>query len=187
MAKRTQIVCIHEGHPGHSIDPLFANSFLKAYNPEWLRPWKTGLVRFIGYGDKTTLLNHFVPELKTCINYGSDVTLIVLADVDDLKDCEELKRIYWQKAQEAGIKEDAFNKVVFAFPRNRIENWVEFLLTGKTNEGKEGPRIYDNTKVRDAGKKLAELCRNTGEMGEVFPQSLLWTCKNWHTLVSRMK
>ncbi|MDR3334981.1 MAG: hypothetical protein LBT13_08890 [Treponema sp.] len=59
MAKRTQIVCIHEGTKGASIDPVFANAFLKSYDPEWVRPWKTGVVRFVACRGKSELLDAF--------------------------------------------------------------------------------------------------------------------------------
>ena len=62
MSKRTQIVCIHEGKQGASINPVFANSFLKTYNPEWIRPWKTAVVRLVPYGGKSELRDAFPPE-----------------------------------------------------------------------------------------------------------------------------
>jgi hypothetical protein len=38
VPNRTQVVVMHEGKDGVSIDPIFVNSFLKKYAPEWLRP-----------------------------------------------------------------------------------------------------------------------------------------------------
>jgi hypothetical protein len=126
MSKRTQIVCIHEGRKGASIDPVFANTFLKEYAPEWIRPWKTGLVRLVPYGGKSELRYAFPRELKNCDSAGGDATLIVLADIDDMKDADQLKQRYWETAKNAEISKETFDKAVFIFPKNRIENWIEF-------------------------------------------------------------
>jgi hypothetical protein len=76
MSKRTQIVCIHEGKKRASIDPVFVNSFLKAYNPDWIRPWTTGVVRLIPYGGKSELRDAFPRELKHCITaVGEHITI----------------------------------------------------------------------------------------------------------------
>ncbi|HKR11356.1 MAG TPA: hypothetical protein VJT15_04825 [Pyrinomonadaceae bacterium] len=44
MANRTQIVCLHEGKKGRSIDPVFINRLMRSLNPAWIRPW--GAIRF---------------------------------------------------------------------------------------------------------------------------------------------
>jgi hypothetical protein len=116
MPKRTQIVCIHEGKKGPSIDPVFANAFLKAYDPEWIRPWKTTAARFTGYGGKAELRKAFPKELQSCSTAGGDTTLVVLADVDDdLENGDELKSKYWKEAETAGLSRELFEKVVFIF------------------------------------------------------------------------
>jgi hypothetical protein len=186
MPKRTQIICIHEGKKGLSIDPVFANAFLKAYNPEWIRPWKTTAARFIGYGGKTELQKAFSKELQSCGTVGGNTTLVVLADVDDLKNSGELKAKYWEEAEAAGLSRELFERVVFIFPKNRIENWVEFLNAGTTDENQEGPRVKDLSTVRDAARKLANLCRS-GHTPDPFPPSLEWSCHNWRALVDRMR
>ena len=40
MANRTQIVCLHEGEKGRSIDPVFINALLRDLEPSWIRPGK---------------------------------------------------------------------------------------------------------------------------------------------------
>ncbi|MDR2394454.1 MAG: hypothetical protein LBD93_09930 [Treponema sp.] len=186
MSKRIQIVCIHEGKKGVSIDPVFANSFLKAYVPEWIRPWTTGVVRFVSYGGKSELRDAFPHELKHCVTSGGNTTLIVLADIDDLENGDQLKQKYWETAQTAGISKETFDKVVFIFSKDRIENWIEFLTTGATDENKEGLRVRDNAIVRDAARTLAKKCRS-GQTSEPFPPSLEWSCRNWRTLVKRIQ
>ncbi|MDR2095288.1 MAG: hypothetical protein LBP76_07195 [Treponema sp.] len=186
MPKRTQIICIHEGKKGRSIDPVFANAFLKTYNPEWMRPWKTTAARFIGYGGKTELRKAFPNELQSCAAAGGNTTLIVLADVDDLKNGDELKAEYWEESEAAGLPRELFEKVVFIFPKNRIENWVEFLNTGTTDENQEGPRVKELSTVRDAAKELAKFCRS-GHAPGPLPPSLEWSCRNWRALVERMR
>lgn len=78
-----------------------------------------------------------------------------------------------------------FNRVVFIFAKDRLENWIEFLQTGTTDEAREGRRERDNRKVRDAAKKLAKLCL-AGKPVKDMPPSLQWSCENWQTLVQRM-
>jgi hypothetical protein len=186
MPKRTQIICIHEGKKGLSIDPVFANSFLKAYDPEWIRPWKTTAARFIGCGNKIELRKAFPKELQSCGTAGGDTTLVVLADLDDLKNGDELKSKYWEEAEAAGLSRELFERVVFIFPKYRIENWVEFLNTGTTDENQEGPRVKDLSTVRDAARKLARFCR-LGYASGPLPPSLEWSCRNWRVLVDRVK
>jgi hypothetical protein len=188
MAKRTQIVCIHEGKKGASIDPVFANAFLKAYNPEWIRPWKTGAVHFVACGGKSELLDAFPQELQKCEAAGGDTTLIVLADVDDnLENSGQLKEKYWKTAQKAEISKEIFDKAVFIFPKDRIENWIEFLSTETTDERREGRRVTSNVRVANCAKLLAKKCRSSGQLDETFPPSLTWSCHNWRSLVERMK
>ncbi len=187
MSKRTQIVCIHEGKKGASIDPVFVNAFLKAYDPEWIRPWGTSKIRLVPKGGKTELQADFPKELKNVLRAGADTTLIVFADIDDkLKTGDELKELYWRTAQENGISREEFDKVVFIFSKDRIENWIQFLQTGQTDENKEGPRVNNNSEVRNAAQKLAEMCLS-GNPTVSLPPSLHWSCNNWHQLINRMK
>jgi hypothetical protein len=137
-------------------------------------------------GGKTALLARFPYELSACKARGGDATLIILADVDDdCIDCEELKCKYHEKAKESGITEEEFEKIVFIFPKDRIENWIEFLNTGSTDENREGPRVsLDEAKI--AAKKLAEACKLSSKIDQTFPPSLLWSCRNWRVLAKRM-
>jgi hypothetical protein len=188
MAKRTQIICIHEGMEGRSIDPVFANAFLKTYNPEWLRPFATGKARFIACGSKAELQQRFPQELKNCNSMGSDTTLIVLADIDELETGGQLKNLYWETAEKNGITREMFEKAVFVCPKYQIENWVQYLSTGDTNENTEGPRVgNDNRKVRDMAQVLAKKCRQTQQTKVSLPPSLEWSCHNWRILVERMQ
>lgn len=184
MRKRTKIVCIHEGE-ANSTDRIFANAFIRALKggSGWLRD-----LRFCAYGGKTNLLDKFSVELKACGKQGANTTLVVLADVDD--DCENpdaLKHKYHVKAQENGISDDLFNRAIFIFPKDRIENWIEFFETGKIDENEEGPRV-DTCVAKRSGRKLAELCKKGPcDAKHQIPPSLLWSCNNWRVLVERMK
>jgi len=188
MPKRTQIICLHEGDRNNegklnSIDPIFVNAFFKAYKPNWVR----GGLRPVLCGGKTRLLERFPEELKLCASQGGDTTLVVIADVDDdCKDCDTLKMKYHSKAKESGLSDELFEKVVFIFPKDRIENWVEFLNTGHTDESTEGPRV-DPAVAAAAARKLAKICKHSDKPNEQFPPSLQWSCHNWKTLVERMR
>jgi hypothetical protein len=127
------------------------------------------------------------PELQSCLEMGGDTTLMVWADVDhDMVDGEQLKAEFWKFASQSGITKEDFGQVVFVFAKDRIENWIEFLLTGKTDESKEGPRQKHDRAVADAAKSLAQRCQ--GQIsGPPNPPSLEWSCQNWRKLAARMK
>lgn len=186
MAKRTQIVCLHEGEKGRSIDPVFINRLLKSLKPAWIRPWGSNVVRLIPCDGRSQLIKRMPDELKLCLKAGGHVTLMVWADQDDdVDDAEALKTKFWIEAQKQGITRDQFDQVVFAFPRDRLENWIQFLLEGQTNEEEEGPRIKNNKLVADAAKILAKRCA-TQQAEPPLPPSLVWSCENWKTLVARI-
>jgi hypothetical protein len=118
---------------------------------------------------------------------GADTTLMIWADLDhDVENGEELKARFWTAAQQNGITREQFNQVVFVFAKDRIENWIEFLLTGTTDEAREGSRQKHDRPVADAAKKLASRCSGR-ENGPPIPPSLEWSCQNWRSLVERMR
>ena len=191
MPKRTQIICMHEGKRNkegllRSIDPIFASAFIREFKPSWLRGGRTGF-RTLECGDNTRLLERFPIELKICAQQGGDTTLIVLADVDDVhKDCDTLKAKYHAVARAHDLSDELFEKVVFIFPKDRLENWIEYINTEHTDENKEGPRV-DPSVAADAAKKLANMCKHQDKLSETLPPSLQWSCRNWKILLERMK
>lgn len=188
MASRTQIVCLHEGEQGHSIDPVFIRTLLKTLDPAWIRPWKgSNIIRAIDCGGRSNLIARMPAELRTCLEMGADTTLMVWADLDDNMDHgDQLRQAFWTSAEENGITKDEFDRVVFVFAKDRLENWIEFLLTGSTDEAREGPREKDGRRVAEAAKMLAQKCRGQLQ-GAQFPPSLNWSCQNWRRLVERMR
>jgi hypothetical protein len=188
VPSRTQVVCLHEGKKGHSIDPVFIRVLLKALDPAWLRPWKgNNVIRAIDCGGRADLISRMPTELRNCLEMGGDTTLMVWADLDhDMADGAALRQQFWTAGQQAGITQDEFAQVVFVFAKDRLENWVEFLLAGSTDESKEGPRLKHDKPVADAARELARRCK-----GQVVappnPPSLDWSCQNWRRLVERMR
>lgn len=185
MAKRTQIVCLHEGKNGN-VDQVFINRLLKKLDPSWLRPFKTGVARFVCGGGRNEhgMYRKFIEELAHCDRQGGDTTLIVLSDVDDLETPDKLKSIFDQRAAIENLG-SALSKVVYIFPQNRIENWFEYLLDGATDESKEGKRR--NTKdASNAADKLAKMCIENQRNSNI-PLSLQWSCNQWRDLVNNMK
>ncbi len=187
MPSRTQIVCLHEGEKGRSIDPLFIRTLIKALDPSWIRPWPgNNVIRPVDCGGRKALIARMPVELKQCLAAGAKTTLMVWADVDDdMEGPEALKREFWNKAQEAGITPEQFDQVVFVFAKDRIENWVQFLETGSTDESIEGPRVKHDRQASDAAKKLASLCLSGGAI-QAIPESLEWSCRNWRALKARI-
>jgi hypothetical protein len=118
---------------------------------------------------------------------GGDTTLMVWADLDhDMDNGEQLKTRFWETAQQHGITTDQFDQVDFVFAKDRLENWIEFLLTGTSDESREGPRQRHDKPVADAAKMLARWCSGR-ETAPPIPASLQWSCQNWHNLVDRMR
>ena len=118
---------------------------------------------------------------------GGDVTLMVWADLDhDMIDGDSLKEKFWSVAQRDGISRNEFDQIVFVFARDRLENWIEYLLSGETDESKEGRRVKHDRDVARAAKILADTCA-AGAPAEQMPPSLVWSCGNWRRLVMRMR
>ena len=187
MPSLTQIVCLHEGEKGRSIDPVFINTLIKALNPAWVRWEGSNIVRPIPCGGRKNLISTMPNELRHCLSRGAQTVLMVWADLDhDMADGEQLRNEFWVAAKAAKITRDEFDQVVFVFAKDRLENWIEFLKTGSTDERREGPRIKDNKQVADAAKALAARCKGNGP-GPALPPSLSWSCDKWRTLVERMR
>lgn len=154
--------------------------------------WRTGgLGRFFNSsccrGSRAAVIEKMSSELLSCRAAGGNTTLMVWADLDhDRDNGEALKADFWQEAQQNGISNVDFAGVVFIFAKDRLENWVEFLQTGKTDEFKEGPRVKHNRIVADAAKKLADFCKARKPLDGI-PPSLQWSCENWHVLARRLK
>lgn len=187
MPSRTRIVCLHEGQRGRSIDPLFINKLIKALDPSWIRPWDgSNVIRLVPCGGRASLIEQMPGELKRCLEVGSDATLMVWADLDDDQpEPDDLKNRFRSEANKSGISKGDFEKVVFVFAKDRLENWIQFLETGTTDESAEGPRVRNPKQAADAAKELARRCQGR-VTGPTLPPSLEWSCKNWRELCARM-
>jgi hypothetical protein len=188
VPSRTHIVCLHEGKKGRSIDPVFIRTLIKTIDPAWVRPWPgNNVIRPIDCGGRNSLIERTPTELRICLGMGADTTLMVWADVDDnMRDPNQLRDAFWERARREGIAREQFDQIIFIFARDRLENWIEFLLTGTTDETTEGPRQKHDKAVADAARVLAQRCKNQGG-GPPLPASLSWSCQNWRSLVERMQ
>lgn len=187
MANRTQIICMHEGVKGRSIDPVFINRLIRSLKPSWIRPFKgSNLLRLEPGRSRTELIKKMPDELKKCLSVAG-TTLMVWADLDDdMPDGDTLKEVFWKSAQAAGIIRQEFDTVVFIFAKDRLENWIQYLTEGTTDESVEGPRVKHDRMVADAAKTLAKRCLQS-QTEPPLPPSLEWSCKNWRQLVKLMK
>ncbi len=185
---RTQIVCLCEGRKGESIDEVFINRLMKSLQPDWLRPWTgSNVVRIDACGGRKEVIEKLPSELTRCLSAGGHTTLMVWADCDDnCTDGEALKAIFWKEAERKGITKEQFDRTVFIFAKDRLENWIEFLQTGNTDEAEEGPRVKHNRDAAEAAKKLAAYCKARKPV-DAMPPSLQWSCKNWRALNDGMK
>ncbi len=186
MASKTQIVCLHEGVRGNT-DSVFINRLIRSLKPAWLKPFPgNNFVRLVPCGGRNSVIQRMPRELKICLNRGVKTTLMVWADLDhDMKDGNALRNKFWQTAQAEGVTEKEFNTIVFVFAKDRLENWIQYLNEGSTDEAVEGPRQSSNRKVAEAAKKLADRC-SKDQSDPPLPCSLEWSCKNWRELRKRM-
>jgi hypothetical protein len=169
-----------------SNDLVFINALMKSLKPAWVRRQGSSVVApEEPCGGRKALIEKMPARLRNCLNRGGDTTLMVWADCDDnCADGEALKNVFWKEAERQGITREQFDRVVFVFAKDRLENWIEFLRTGNTDEAKEGPRVKHGRDVGEAAKKLAELCKS-GKSIDGMPLSLQWSCRNWRTLAER--
>lgn len=185
MASRTQIVCLCEGRKGESIDEVFINRLVKSLALSWIRPQGSNIVRLVPCGGRKSVVEKMPEELKSCLEAGT--TLMVWADCDDnCSDGEALEALFWKEAQRQGVTQAQFDRAVLIFAKDRLENWIEFLMTGSTDESKEGPRVNHNREAAEAAKTLARHCK-AGKPVDGMPPSLQWSCNNWRELAERMK
>jgi hypothetical protein len=161
---------------------------LKALDPAWIRPWEgNNIIRSIDCGGRAELIARMPAELQNCLQMGAATTLMVWADLDEnTENGDQLRNMFWEGAQAKGIGRVEFDQVVFVFAKDRLENWIEFLLTGATDESREGPRQKHDRLVADAAKSLAKRC-SLGGTEPPLPPSLAWSCRNWRALVERMR
>jgi len=165
---------------------VFINKLMRALKPNWVRPEGSNVVRILPCGNRAGVIKRTPTELKNCLNAGGHTTLMVWADCDhDCADGNALRELFWQEAQRQEITKAQFDRVVFLFAKDRIENWIEFLTTGNTDESNEGRRVKHNREAAEAAKKLASMC-SKGKPVKNMPPSLDWSCKNWRALVGRM-
>jgi hypothetical protein len=131
------------------------------------------------------LIARLPAEVNAAEQAGGNTTVMVWADVDDnMAGPDALREAFWAECLRAGIARARFEEVVFALAEDRLENWIEFLNTGTTDEAREGPRVGDPEAVR-AARRLAELCSQGGPVPGM-PASLAWSCANWRALKKRM-
>lgn len=187
MASRTQIVCLCEGEKGGSIDEVFINKLMKILKPQWVRQQGSNVVRLVPCGSRSAVIKRVPEEIKLCLTAGGHTTLMVWADCDhNCADSEALKTEFWKEAHRVGIARHDFDRIVFIFAKDRLENWIQFLNRGQTNETEEGPRLKHSKEAADAASKLADFCK-AGQAVENMPPSLVWSCRNWRALADRMK
>ncbi|MCA9205204.1 MAG: hypothetical protein KDA59_19260 [Planctomycetales bacterium] len=176
-----------EGESGASIDSVFINRLIRSLKPIWIRKQGSNFVVVLPQGGRKSLIAAVPAELRRCLKQGGNTTLMVWADLDDdMDNGDQLVNEFREAAHAEGISDDDFEKIVFIFAKDRLDNWVEFLETGSTDESVEAPRVKQGRRVRDAAYSLAERCKQ-GKATPPLPPSLVWSCKNWRRFVERMQ
>jgi hypothetical protein len=122
------MVCLCEGRKGECIDEVFINARLKSLKPAWIRHDGSNVVRLVPCGGRTEVVEKMPSELQRCLDAGGDTTLMVWADCDDnCADGDALKSLFRHEAERKGVTQEQFERVVFIFAKDRLENWIEFL------------------------------------------------------------
>ena len=108
MANRTEILCLHEGEKGKSVDPVFINRLIRSLKPAWLRRQGSNWVTLDACGGRKSLIEVFPKKLKQVLVAGGDTTLMVWADLDhDMHDGDTLRNEFWREAQQQGVERAA--------------------------------------------------------------------------------
>jgi hypothetical protein len=88
-------------------------------------------------------------------------------------------------ARQSGIEDNDLERVVFVFAKDRLENWIEFLVTGSTDEAQEGPREKDGKTVAAAKKAGPDVQgATTRSSAPAIPRLVM---PKRHRLVARMR
>ena len=185
------MVCLCEGRKGASIDEVFIDKLIKCLDPNWLRPWGgSNTIRLVPCGGKKALIEKMPAELQGCLAAGADTTLMLWADLDhDRDNGDALKADFWKEAQRNGIGKDDFDRIVFIFAKDRLENWIEFLETGNTDESKEGPRVKSEPRCR-RGEEVGGFLQGwkvggrNAPVAPVVVQELAGACRTDETILS---
>lgn len=187
MASRTRLLCLHEGENGRSIDPIFIREVIKELGPKWVRPWDgNNIIRTVDKGGRTELIGALPQEIRTAREVGSSLTIMVWADLDhDMADGEALKDRFWKTCQEGGVRRSEFDQVVFVFAKDRLENWIQYLNLGTTDESLEGPRVKYPKEAATAARTLARICKENRATSDL-PKSLVWSCGNWRRALAEL-
>ncbi len=122
---------------------MFIHAVMKSLKPAWIRQWDgSNVIRTVDCGGRRSLMERFPRELQQCLGAGSDTTLMVWADLDhDRDEGNALKHEFWKAAQAANIAKKDVDGVVFIFAKDRLENWIQFLESGATDESFEAPKV----------------------------------------------
>lgn len=192
VAGRTRVLCLHEGESGRSVDPVFIRNTLEDLVSSWARPWNgQNTLRTQAKGSRSSLIAELPKEIKSLRGLGSSLTILVWADVDDkMPDCDTLKRQFESRCKADGVTKEEFDAVIFVFAKDRLENWIEYLIEGKTDESIEGLKVgkysKDTQRAKEAAQKLAKACKFNEPLVNC-PPSLEWSCRNWHALTDEWR
>jgi hypothetical protein len=167
MAKRVEIVFLHEDTQHQSFGTAFLNKITRVRRIEPVR-----------MGRRSMLVNDFPRQLKAVRSRGGKAALVVLIDADH-DSVQEIREVLDRRLKEADMPTISPEDPIFiAIPKWRIENWIEYLRTGDTDEAAQGARLIDEASARPLAAKLHETCLNGPPLASP-PPSLEQACTEW--------
>lgn len=174
MGRRVQIVFLCEDSQHQSFGLAFLGELTGIRNIETVRA-----------GSRANVINRFPKELKALRSRsGSALVVMIDADKDSVSD---VRQIIDQKLAQTGEPPVRVKDLVFvASPKWRIENWIQYLREGHTDESKQGPRLDKENSCREDAKRLFESCIGNVALLQA-PESLESACAEWKPFRNRIK
>lgn len=164
---RVEIVFLHEDTQHQSFGTAFLNQIKTMRRIEPVRK-----------GSRALLVQDFPRQVKAVRSRGGAAALVVLIDADR-DSVDKVWNILNDRLKQEGMSVISSSDLIFiASPKWRIENWIEYLRTGATNEELQGPRLEDEGSAREDAGSLYQMCV-TRALPPNPPPSLKAACEQW--------
>ena len=114
---------------------------------------------------------------------GTALVVLIDADRDSVETIRRLLDDRLKQEQMNALSSE--DRVFIASPKWRIENWIEYLKTGKTDEKSQGPRLDDEGSARTLALDLHRKCLVKSPLLNV-PPSLGKACEEWQLFRTKL-
>jgi hypothetical protein len=172
MRKKVSLVVLCEDEMHQS----FINAFLKRIGLPL-----NGRPRIERLGSRSNVVEGFPKELRAIRRSHVNVRLLVVIDADGDADAS-IEAQFREKLREQNLADDiSQDPLLLVIPRWELENWALDLMGRPIGEGRDrAARRKIGDDVREAGRRLADACKEHGIPGTPLP-SLQKACTDWHS------